>query len=586
MSSINTAADTKSRSRLPTDPTSDDKRSSSSKPARKGKVPVLTSAHLRNLCPLSKEDLHLQNKDRKWYRPAYDTALLNQVRLDLVIVPPKSNPDDQKSEKDADASHRSSSSMRNRFDKTVIYSSLAPTKTINPSWNHLDEIIEDYLKLDGYFDSETGFYRYMRLQIWIVPEHKNDCDTNRVGTSNGSTTDYDDTKSVLADDNADSSERSTTTGTTCTSANAIIGETPLMDIGIHPSKLKRLVRTPERVPINALVLNFSDGSVRVTASLRDAIGDQEGSSKDEHLKDEFGRFGDDAFRTLDSVTPVKKTRDYVRDPYPSDPADESHSEDAYTDTPNHNNKTAEQTKVNEHQQILSEMEDKFLFIERDASKEDICSKQQELERLIALEEAALQAEVDSLQAEKLEMQTLMQTASQIEKDIALLDKVVREEIQLCRKSEFFLEAQRLKLLRDLQKIYPITIAFGAEEKYCIRGLRIPADIYGGGVPEDELSAALGFLCHLVSLTTKYLGVPLRYRIFCNSSRSAIHDDGGSVFPLFQARAVEREQLDHGVLLLHRDVDCILRARDIAHQSHEHILVKLKLLFDCNVEVLE
>jgi hypothetical protein len=38
------------------------------------------------------------------------------------------------------------------------------------------------------------------------------------------------------------------------------------------------------------------------------LGDQDGSHADEHLKDEIGRFGDEVFRTLDQVTPVKKSK--------------------------------------------------------------------------------------------------------------------------------------------------------------------------------------------------------------------------------------------------------------------------------------
>ena len=152
------------------------------------------------------------------------------------------------------------------------------------------------------------------------------------------------------------------------------------------------------------------------------------------------------------------------------------------------------------------------------------------------------------------------------------------ERQQCRQSEFFLEARRLKLLRDLRTLYPITYLQG-EDRFCIRDLRIPLDIHSGAVGEEELSAAFGFLCHLVSLMSKYLNVQLRYRLFTNSSRSAIQEDGGAIYPLFQARMVEREALDHAVLLLERNVECILKSRDIEPRRGEHILAAVSRLFD-------
>ena len=176
----------------------------------------------------------------------------------------------------------------------------------------------------------------------------------------------------------------------------------------------------------------------------------------------------------------------------------------------------------------------------------------------------------------------MEKSSEIEANMALLGDAVQKEMQLCRKSEFFLEARRIKILRDLRHIYPISIAQG-EERYSIRDLRIPADMHAGGVTEDELSAALGFLCHLISLMSKYMGVQLRYRVFCNSSRSAIQDDGGAILPLFQARAVERDQLDYSFLLLHRNVECILATQEIEYHSQEHVLVKVKQIFDTIVD---
>jgi hypothetical protein len=155
------------------------------------------------------------------------------------------------------------------------------------------------------------------------------------------------------------------------------------------------------------------------------------------------------------------------------------------------------------------------------------------------------------------------------------------ERQRCHQSEFFLEGRRMKLLRDLRTLYPISY-LQEEDRFCIRDLRIPLDIHSGTVGEEELSAAFGYLCHLVSLISKYLNIQLRYRLFTNSSRSAIQEDGGAIYPLFQARMVEREALDHAVLLLQRNVECILKARDIEQRRGEHVLDAVNRLFEALV----
>lgn len=179
----------------------------------------------------------------------------------------------------------------------------------------------------------------------------------------------------------------------------------------------------------------------------------------------------------------------------------------------------------------------------------------------------------------------MEKSSRYESDLSNLEEGIKTEKQLCRQSDFFLEARRVKLLLDLRTIYPITFLRG-EDRYSIRDLCIPMDIHSGAVTEEELSAALGFLCHLVSMVSKYMSVQLRHRVFCNSSRSAVQEDGGAIFPLFQARVVERDQLDHGVLLLRRNVECILKTRDIEYQPKDHILANVKRLFDVMIDAMD
>jgi hypothetical protein len=112
----------------------------------RGKIPIPVSASLFNLCPMSWEKQVAQEK-KKYFRPQHELALLHQVCLEIVIAP-----NGRKTDTSSDEGEK------------VIFSSLAPVKTVNPSWNHLDECIEDYLALDGYFDSETGEQTFSMME--------------------------------------------------------------------------------------------------------------------------------------------------------------------------------------------------------------------------------------------------------------------------------------------------------------------------------------------------------------------------------------------------------------------------------------
>ena len=176
------------------------------------------------------------------------------------------------------------------------------------------------------------------------------------------------------------------------------------------------------------------------------------------------------------------------------------------------------------------------------------------------------------------MASLLQEAKEVERHIHLVQTATKKQTIEFRKDEFRKEAQHMKLLRELRSVYPISMG-DARKGYLIRNLRLPVDIYTTTVPEDEISAALGFCCHLVFMMSKYLSVSLRYRLFCNSSRSAIHLDGNTFLPLFTSRSVEREHLDRAMGLLGANVDCLLMSLGIDFTPNSHILARLKRVYD-------
>ena len=101
------------------------------------------------------------------------------------------------------------------------------------------------------------------------------------------------------------------------------------------------------------------------------------------------------------------------------------------------------------------------------------------------------------------------------------------------------------------------------------------------IQEDELSAALGYACHLIILLSKYLQIPLRHRVMFNSSRSGIQECG-TVYPLFLTRLVEREQVLRGVSFLNANVDCILIHLNLFERNEPrgmNILKKLNRVYE-------
>ena len=169
------------------------------------------------------------------------------------------------------------------------------------------------------------------------------------------------------------------------------------------------------------------------------------------------------------------------------------------------------------------------------------------------------------------------------------------------RSECRLEARRIHRLQHLRLIFPIrlvpVVGVGTssssvnhppntnntlshrQHQHTIAGIPLPNDVHGPAVTDDQVSTALGFLCHLVALTSKYLAIPTRFPLVCKFSRSAVvfghvggggggggtgNVDGGerAVYPLFRERGVDREQLDYGMILLGRNVDCLLGARGV------------------------
>mmetsp|Transcript_21692 Transcript_21692/g.44730 ORF Transcript_21692/g.44730 Transcript_21692/m.44730 type:complete len:670 (-) Transcript_21692:51-2060(-) len=211
----------------------------------------------------------------------------------------------------------------------------------------------------------------------------------------------------------------------------------------------------------------------------------------------------------------------------------------------------------------------------DVEVDDLRSEVEALRSLLAEEEEGLEHDRDGLLNEAQALSTVVEQTKHMKKEVELINEDAADQESKWAEVEFHLEARRAKLLRDLRLIYPIQCI---DNVYTIRDLHLPSDLHGPSVPDTVISAALGYVCHLVYMCSKYLCIPLRYRLFCNSSRSAIQDDGVAVYPLFRERVIEREQFDRAFTLLGRNVECLLRGRGVDFYHRSHILAKLERLF--------
>lgn len=79
--------------------------------------------------------------------------------------------------------------------------------------------------------------------------------------------------------------------------------------------------------------------------------------------------------------------------------------------------------------------------------------------------------------------------------------------QVLLQKEFLLESRQIKLLSELQSIYPIQRL--ENQEYAIRGLELPSDLNSTTRDDEYISSALGYVCHLVFMLSKYLQVGSR-----------------------------------------------------------------------------
>jgi len=170
--------------------------------------------------------------------------------------------------------------------------------------------------------------------------------------------------------------------------------------------------------------------------------------------------------------------------------------------------------------------------------------------------------------------------------------------------QFLNEARQVKLLSELQNIYPIHLVDKTKDSHdvwAIRSLELPKDLTS--LDDEHISSALGYVVHLLAMISKYLQIPLRYQLIYAASRSSIRDrvgitpssgnypsgsgglaspggsldhgsgsggggvsDGsGGVFPLYR-RGVEPGKFERATNMLAADIEQVLWCRSVRSEA--------------------
>jgi len=387
-------------------------------------------------------------------------------------------------------------------------------------------------------------------------------------------------------------------------------------------KSKYASDVPQSLPPNSILIHFADGVTRVLPSLYDlllqksVIRERTGSvqtlQEDTEEKKYAKRFDDDIFDVLSDETSTDKidsSSNFLGSSQSIVPSIQSTTAQTSVTMSNiilSSSSTEENLNVsgNKPCDVLQHSVEAMIgdsnvvncgvdgeetgLTDSRAREEIMNGLNQEIEQL----QSILNTEKNSLEDDEISLRSSLDTLNtitlqimEIEKERDEINIEISSEIQKCMEVGFLLEARQTKLLKGLKSIYPIQPLTGGI--YSIVGLKLPHDMYSLDVSDEIISAGLGYVCHLVFVTSKYLSNPLRYRMICNCSRSVIQDDNNNIFPLFREKVYDRAQFDRAILLLNRNIDLLLRMRGInAMQSNErpHILAKLNVFFKKMVEI--
>ncbi|OCL04285.1 UV radiation resistance-associated gene protein [Glonium stellatum] len=152
-----------------------------------------------------------------------------------------------------------------------------------------------------------------------------------------------------------------------------------------------------------------------------------------------------------------------------------------------------------------------------------------------------------------------ETQVKAEKDVFEAREQLEKRKEIIHHTEDEITGQRRRICEELQRIYPIEPIPGKSLAFTIRGLPLPNSEFDDA-KEDVVSAALGFVAHVVHLLSPYISVALPYPVKPHGSTSVILDPismnvGPRMYPLYM-KGVIRYRFEYGVFLLNKDIEIL------------------------------
>jgi len=151
--------------------------------------------------------------------------------------------------------------------------------------------------------------------------------------------------------------------------------------------------------------------------------------------------------------------------------------------------------------------------------------------------------------------------------LALRDRALRSKLSV---SQHLLYARKLRLVAQLRQVYPIKMASNSKAM-TISGLELPntnlREFHKAG--EECITAALGYVGHLVMMLGKYLETPLFFPVKTAGSRSTIHTSRRQ-FPLYRKGVSDLHEFEFAVKLLKRNIYQLLLGAGIQPPRGRHI----------------
>ena len=215
--------------------------------------------------------------------------------------------------------------------------------------------------------------------------------------------------------------------------------TCFLQIPLHPSKLVPLQKDlPKNRPINTVLVQFSDESIRITPQVFEQLRNQALVVADEQLL----RFEEDAFYALDTVNSPTSLLDAATAQEKMDTMSVVHSartQVALNDLPSP--ESLESTRM----QQMNHLPD-----ESTVRMEELVKEREAWQERIQGEHRAMQRAKEAWESEQAGLKNTLKLLHTKQEQRSQIVEATRKERLECQRLELHLEAQRIRLVKELR----------------------------------------------------------------------------------------------------------------------------------------